>query len=49
MTSIIKQTTRSVLKWFRRKRVKQTLELIFDMPFFANFRHIPKDAPDFEH
>ena len=28
---------------------KQTLELIFDMPIFANFRHIPKYAPDFEH
>ena len=25
MTSIIKQTTRSVLKWFRRKRVNETL------------------------
>ena len=29
--------------------IKQTLELIFDMPIFANFRYIPKYAPDFEH
>ena len=30
--------------------IKQTnAGVIFDMPIFANFRHIQKYAPDFEH